>query len=198
MTDARKSNPIGTAATCLLLLAVAAGLLRLAPVMVYDCAAGPGGAHCRIERRWAGVLPIDAAQVEGIDHANGSGWGGRRSSKSQIELERPDGSVVYEDTQQGPIGIGHRELADRINAIAQGKDSAPLHAWRVPWLPLLFVSFIAIFVLPFALEALRRLLWPAGQPRARLFIGIVAALILACWIAAFLGEVPAFLAAAPK
>jgi hypothetical protein len=187
------------------LVAAGLGVLRVAPVVVYACTGGAGGAACVVEWRWGGIVAVDRVEVGAIAGADASAWtvtrterqaGDRprtsREALSGVTFYGAGDRVLFSDMQSGAIGSSAEAIADRVSALATGERREPLLGWQAPRLPLLFASLLLLLGVPMLAERLRHAaLGPGagGRVATLAFAGIAAALVVG-WLLLLAGSAP--------
>lgn len=195
----------------LVMIAVALGVLRVTPIVAYQCAAAETGARCVVRYRYAGLFDIERHDVEGIRRATASDWtdrvtstdsNGRTStgseSKSEVKLFGADDAVLFSDIESGATGSEAGEIADHVNALVAGGRKAPFLLFQSPALAMVFASLFLLIALPTLIDSLRRTFLPPRRGSAVLWLEflLVAVPLLVGWLLMLVGELPPPLAAA--
>lgn len=194
----------------LVMAALGLGILRIAPVVVYRCAAAETGARCTVTHRYAGLADLERAEAEGIKRAAAESWeqrssstsGGKAStsseSMSKLTLFDAAGEALFSDTQSGAVGSSVDTLALAIEQLDSGERAAPFLRWQGPWLPYLFASLMLLIAIPTLLEYARGTVWRGPPGGVIMLIEFLAGALplLAAWALLLIGYFPDALAAA--
>ena len=190
----------------LIATAMGAGVFYIAPVVSYHCEAASGTAHCVVERRYLGLVPIESVEVAGIARADASAHtitrdlnerdtSGRRKqsteSISTVSFQGEGGKLLFEDEQSGAIGASSRAIADAVNGLVENAAAPPVRLSQMPWIPALFASLALLVGLP-TLLALAFGPMLGGPARAVFGLAVLAGVLVALvagWVFAFIGRV---------
>jgi hypothetical protein len=150
------------------MLALAAGVFWLAPVVVYRCSRADAGASCRIEWRAAGIVTLEAVDVVGVARAASDSrtirhreqrdgkWHESTETVTTVTFSGADGRVLFTDEQSTVVGTSGEALAAGVTAVGTGQQPA-FTGWRAPWLGLLFAGLLTLFGVLAFLTFLRKL-----------------------------------------